>query len=110
MHLDADISLCNPGGTLHGGFQAAIADDVTTYALIAADPLGRPGSTIDMSISCYKAIPAGARVLIRARAVKIGRTLAFCECSFHDATTQDILSHYKQTKFVSGGVAASSKL
>ena len=62
---------------MHGGAQASFADDITTYAIAAADPEGRYGSTIDMSITFLKAAPLGAKVSIQARCLKLGRTLAF---------------------------------
>jgi acyl-coenzyme A thioesterase 13 len=100
--------LCNPGGSLHGGYLAAIADDLTTYALMASDPEGRHGSTIDMSITFIKAALCGNAVNACARTLKAGRTLAFTECSFYDLKSGELLSHYKQTKYVSTG--ANTKL
>lgn len=102
FEIEADASLCNPAGSLHGGFLSAIADDITTFSVIAADDQGRPGSTIDMSITFLKAARLGTRVKAVGRTFKVGRTLAFCDCTFSDISSGEILSHYKQTKFVSG--------
>ena len=80
MELPVVPQLLNPGGFLHGGALATLVDSAGTVAIMAAPSNAehRPGVTTDLNIS-YLAPTKDGSVIADARAVKVGRTLAFAD-------------------------------
>ena len=72
----------------------ALFDELSTVAIAAADGSYRPGVSVSLTAEWavrapphHAAPPAGQRLLLRARATKIGRYLGFADASCHDAET-----------------------
>lgn len=86
-------------GTLHGGFSAHLVDTVTTLALMT-HPEGTPGVSVDMNLTYLKAAKVGEEILIEARILRRGRTLAFLECEIKNKDTGSLLVKGSHTKFV----------
>src|SRR5262252_4753052 len=80
MELDVTDKVKNPGGFLHGGALATLVDSAGTVAIMAApsNTEHKPGVTTDLNIS-YLAPTKDGVVTADARAIKVGRTLAFAE-------------------------------
>jgi acyl-coenzyme A thioesterase 13 len=68
----------NVNGFLHGGIIALLVDEAGTVALASEDRDGRPGVTTDLSVS-YLSPGRPPRVLARAQALKVGRTLGYVQ-------------------------------
>uniref|UniRef100_A0A0K8TRV6 Thioesterase domain-containing protein n=1 Tax=Tabanus bromius TaxID=304241 RepID=A0A0K8TRV6_TABBR len=88
----------NQAGGLHGGFTATLVDNVTTYALMTKDC--PPGVSVDLHVSYLKGAREGDEVVIDAKTVKAGRTLAFIECEMRHKKDNSVIAKGGQTKFV----------
>jgi acyl-coenzyme A thioesterase 13 len=109
--VDGDIGRCvaslkveeehtNPGGTLHGGLSAVLVDNVSTLALALPDEDFKFGVSVDMNLSYIKAAAIGQEILIDAKVLKRGRTLAFLEVELRNKETNDLLVKGSHTKFI----------
>lgn len=111
----------NGGGTLHGGFTATVVDNYTTYALMTLDK--PPGVSVDLHVrfdrhffllffilssvlilfgyfSYLKGAKEGETIVIDAKTIKAGRTLAYLECELRNKKDDSILARGLQTKFI----------
>ncbi|XP_055301954.1 acyl-coenzyme A thioesterase 13-like isoform X2 [Sitodiplosis mosellana] len=88
----------NAGGGLHGGFTATVVDNFTTYALVTTN--SSPGVTVDLHVSYLKGAREGDTIIVDAKAVKTGKTLAYLECELRNKNTGQIIAKGSQTKFV----------
>jgi len=80
----ADERFLNPGGTIQGGFLAAMLDDTQGPALFAMTGGAVYAPTIDFTISFVKPARPG-RFVGRGRVVSVGKTIAFTEAELFDA-------------------------
>ena len=87
------------GGTLHGGLSATIIDSISTLAL-TSDQNFSYGVSVNMDISYIKAAKLGEEVLIEAKVLKRGKTLAFLDCELRNKATGDLLVKGSHTKFI----------
>ncbi len=85
-YLDADsvrtrlpqrASLCNSRGDVHGGALMSALDFTLSAAGRSNDPLNVGMATIDMSTHFME--PGRGDLVIEARCLRRGKTLAFCE-------------------------------
>ena len=53
---------------------------MTTMALLTVGEEPRPGVSVDMNLTYMKPARIGEEIIIEARALKAGRTMAFLEC------------------------------
>ena len=79
----ADERFTNPGGTVQGGFLAAMLDDTQGPALFAMTNGAVYAPTIDFSISFIKAARPGTFVG-RGRVINRGKTIVFTEAELFD--------------------------
>ena len=79
----ADERFLNPGGTVQGGFLAAMLDDTQGPALFGSTHGEFYAPTIDFSISFVKAARPGMFVG-KGRVVNLGKTIAFTEAELFD--------------------------
>lgn len=79
----ADERFVNPGGSVQGGFLAAMLDDTQGPALFAMTHGRVYAPTIDCSISFIKPARPGA-FLGRGRVVSLGKTIVFTEAELFD--------------------------
>merc|ERR1719397_2047032 len=89
----------NLSGNLHGGCSAQLVDNVTTMALMIEDG-GKPGVSVDMNINYLKGATVGQEVLVTAKTLKVGRTLAFTQCEITNKKTGALLVKGSHTKYV----------
>lgn len=79
----ADERFTNPGGTVQGGFLAAMLDDTQGPALFGHTHGAAYAPTIDFNISFLKEARPGAFVG-KGRVIRMGRTVAFTEAELFD--------------------------
>ncbi len=79
----ADERFLNPGGTVQGGFLAAMLDDTQGPALFGSTHGEAYAPTIDFTISFLKPAYAGQYVG-KGRVVSMGKTIAFTEAELFD--------------------------
>ena len=79
----ADERFTNPGGTVQGGFLAAMLDDTQGPALFAMTDGEVYAPTIDFNIAFIKAARPGAFVG-KGRVISRGKTIVFTEAELFD--------------------------
>jgi len=99
LSMVVDKPHANLGGTLHGGFSAHLVDSVTSMALMTNEG-GMPGVSVDIHMTYIKAAKIGEEILIEAKTLKKGRTLAFLECEIRNKETNALLVKGAHTKFI----------
>jgi uncharacterized protein (TIGR00369 family) len=76
---------CNPMGTIHGGWYAAILDSCLVAAVYSMLPAGRAYTTAALSLNYVKAMqPKVQRVRAEGKVVHCGRQLATAEARLYD--------------------------
>lgn len=94
----------NKGGGLHGGMSSTIVDIVTTYALMTHNLENiKAGVSVDLHVSFLKGAKENDEIVIDARTVKCGKTLAFLECEIRNKKCNSLLVKGAHTKFVGSG-------
>ena len=78
---------------------ATLIDSVSTLAL-TSDQNFSYGVSVNMDISYVKAAKLGEEVLIEAKVLKRGKTLAFLDCELRNKATGDLLVKGSHTKFI----------
>jgi len=78
-----DERFTNPGGSVQGGFLAAMLDDTQGPALFAMTDGAVYAPTIDFSVSFVKAARPGM-FIGKGRVVSLGRTIVFTEAELFD--------------------------
>ena len=69
--------LLNSRGHIHGGALMSLLDFTLSAAGRSIDPLGIGMATIDITVSCIE--PAVTDLVIEARCLRRGSSIAFCE-------------------------------
>ena len=73
--LTVTHSMCNPGGTLHGGAICTLVDVCTTTALATARKWETPGVTRTLSTTCLVPVFPGEEIEIVAEVLQIGKKM-----------------------------------
>jgi uncharacterized protein (TIGR00369 family) len=79
----ADERFLNPGGTVQGGFLAAMLDDTQGPALFGMTHGEAYAPTIDFNISFVKAARPG-KFVGKGRVINLGKTIALTEAELFD--------------------------
>ena len=79
----ADERFTNPGGTVQGGFLAAMLDDTQGPALFGHTHGAAYAPTIDFNVSFLKEARPG-QFVAKGRVVRLGKTIAFTEAELFD--------------------------
>jgi uncharacterized protein (TIGR00369 family) len=79
----ADERFTNPGGTVQGGFLAAMLDDTQGPALFGHTHGAAYAPTIDFTISFIKEARPG-NFIAKGRVIRMGKTIAFTEAELFD--------------------------
>lgn len=85
--------------SLHGGAISTLVDIGGTLAILSKDST-KPGVSVELNVSFCSAAPAGSKVKVEGRLLKLGRTLAFTEVVLYDSQTSKIIATGRHTKFV----------
>src|SRR5262245_40532677 len=75
----------NGGGTVHGGYLAALLDSTTGWAIHASFPPGVAAPHTTLSVQYLRAAVLGSDLVCRARCLRAGRRVAAAEAEI----TQD---------------------
>jgi uncharacterized protein (TIGR00369 family) len=81
--FSADDRFTTPGGTVQGGFLAAMLDDTQGPALFGHTHGEAYAPTIDFNISFLKEARPG-NFIAKGRVLRLGRTIAFTEAELFD--------------------------
>ncbi|XP_014210787.1 acyl-coenzyme A thioesterase 13 [Copidosoma floridanum] len=92
----------NYAGTLHGGCTSTLVDCISTYALMSYKDKGLPGVSVDLHVTFLKAAFPGDVILIDAKTIKAGRTMAFLEVELTKKKDGAIVARGIHTKFIGG--------
>jgi acyl-coenzyme A thioesterase 13 len=98
--IEVTASVANVVGGLHGGAIATLVDDVGTLAIMSGDRDGRMGVTTDLTVSYLRPAKMGEAVIIDARVLKVGRTLAVVDVSLLREADGERLAAGRMTKYL----------
>ncbi|XP_034947232.1 acyl-coenzyme A thioesterase 13-like [Chelonus insularis] len=93
----------NDGGTLHGGCTSTLVDSISTYALMTKVIDGKnvhPGVSVDLHITLLKAAFPGDVIVIDAKTIRAGRTLAFLKVDLKKKNEGAVIALGSHTKFI----------
>jgi len=79
--IEVKEHLTNPSGTFHGGVLYTLCDITSFCALISQLEEKEIGVTNHFSIQPMRAVTVGTIVTFKAAIVKLGKRLAFVECT-----------------------------
>lgn len=89
----------NRNGTLHGGCTATIVDVVGTAALLTVSVRG--GVSLNINTNYLAPMPGGGTVLIDARLLRVGRSIATITVDVRDDSTGKLVAQGQHVKFIS---------
>lgn len=89
----------NRNGHLHGGATATLIDVVGTAALLTMSP--RPGVSLNINTNYLAAMPGGGVVLLDAKVLRKGRTIAFINVDLTDEASGNLVAQGTHIKFIS---------
>ena len=84
LRIPFSEQLCRVGGILCGQALLTGADTAMVIALAAASGGFKPCTTVDLTINYMRPITK-ADALLKARVMRLGKTLAFCTCEIREA-------------------------
>jgi acyl-coenzyme A thioesterase 13 len=92
----------NGYGKLHGGIICTMVDTIGTYALLASQTIEElePGVSTDMNVSFLNGADNGKELLVDARVLKKGRTLAFVQVDIIDKESKKLIAQGRHTKAI----------
>ncbi|KAF2882249.1 hypothetical protein ILUMI_23917 [Ignelater luminosus] len=97
--LKIDNEHANSMNILHGGFSAMLVDVITSFGLLTIEQYYMiPSVTVDLHLTYLKAAKVSEEIVIDARTIKSGKTLAFLECEIKRKSTGEVLVKGNQTK------------
>ncbi|EDV39892.1 uncharacterized protein Dana_GF24238, isoform B [Drosophila ananassae] len=85
---------------LHGGYIVTLVDMITTYALMSKPC--HPGVSVDLSVNFLNGAKLGDDVIIEASLSKVGKYLAFIDCTLKHKKDDKVVAkgtHLKYVKF-----------
>lgn len=84
--------LCRVGGMVCGQAMVSAADTAMVIAISAAKGGFLPIGTVDMTVN-YMRPASGSDLLVDARVMRLGRTMAFCNAMVRTATDNKDCAH-----------------
>jgi len=100
IEMNVTDSVCNLGGTLHGGAIATGIDFVTTVSVALSDKEGRAGVSTDLNVSYFRPTLKDSKVYFHSQIVKHGKSLAFAICKVK-SENGELLAEGRHTKYLS---------
>jgi len=82
LSMDRDRAFDGIYETIHGGLQMTLADSAAAFAILTLTGADAKMATTEMSIRFLA--PARDRVIARAKVLKFGKRIAFCEARVED--------------------------
>lgn len=102
---DAGQHLCNPIGTLQGGFIAAMLDEAMAIACVAQADFAISVPTLDLRASYLEAARPG-RLVAEAAVLRRGRSVGFMEARLYDADGRLVATAQATARIVAGAPGA----
>ncbi|XP_022227320.2 acyl-coenzyme A thioesterase 13 [Drosophila obscura] len=96
--LKVDSEHVNPFDGLHGGYIVTLVDMITTYALMSKPC--HPGVSVDINVNYLNGAGLGDEVLIEANICKIGKYLAFIDCTLRHKKDNTLIAKGSHMKYV----------
>ncbi|CAH0554024.1 unnamed protein product [Brassicogethes aeneus] len=90
----------NVMGGLHGGLSATLVDCISSYALLSDKNGGTASVSVDLHTTYLKGAKIGDEILIDAKTIRAGKTLAFLEVLIKNKATGDLLVKGSHTKYI----------
>lgn len=87
LRIPFSDSLCRSGGVMSGQALASGADTAMVLALAGAMGGLKPCTTVDLTINFMRAVTK-ADVILDAKVMRLGRTLAFVTCELREAGSE----------------------
>jgi uncharacterized protein (TIGR00369 family) len=82
-----DNHVCNPLGTVHGGYAATLLDSAIGCAVHSSLSGGQGYTTLELKVAYYQALTSTTgRVRAEGKVVSIGKRVAFAEGRITDAS------------------------
>lgn len=100
FELQVEKPHCNLNGVLHGGMAATLVDIYTSVVLSTAYEKKMLFVSTELKTRFLGAAKLGDTVLMEARAIHTGRTLAFAEMDIIDKATKKTLVQGTHTVFL----------
>lgn len=83
MSLVLEEEHTNPNGVVHGGVLTTLMDEACGWAVLSvrgiAAMVEAPHATVDMNVSFLSGARPGDEIVIEARILRVGRSVAFAE-------------------------------
>lgn len=93
VRQDIDIRHLRPGGTVSGPVMMATADAATYAALLARIGIVPLAVTSNLTIAFFRRPKPDRALLADARIFKVGRKLAFAECTLFSEGDEKSIAH-----------------
>lgn len=105
-------NLCNAADRLHGGAITSLVDIIGSAAIFST---GAPysGVSVDINVTFMAGAPLGEEIEIEAKALRVGKNLAFVVVDIRLKTTGKLVAQGRHTKFLGSAgtnVVTHSKL
>uniref|UniRef100_A0A131Y5D2 Thioesterase domain-containing protein n=1 Tax=Ixodes ricinus TaxID=34613 RepID=A0A131Y5D2_IXORI len=101
FELKVEKEHCNLNGTLHGGMASTLVDLYTATATIPAYETDKVFFSTELKMRFLAPAKLGETILLEARVVKAGKTLAYAEMDILDKATRRLLVQGMHTMFLS---------
>ncbi len=106
MSLVLEHKHTNPNGVMHGGVATSLMDEVlgTVVATVRGTEATQstPHATVDMNVSFLAGPRVGDEIVVEGRALKVGRSIAFCEAEVTRRGKGDLVAKGRFTFVITG--------
>jgi uncharacterized protein (TIGR00369 family) len=86
----------NPNGVLHGGVLTSLMDEATGAAIVSVRGVEimetAPHATVEMNVSFMAGVRPGDRIIIDAKTLRVGRSVAFAEAEVRREGRDDLVA------------------
>lgn len=96
--LKVDEDHVNFYNFLHGGYIVTLANSITTYALMSKPC--HPGVSVDLSVNFLNGAKLGDDVIVEASLSKVGKYLAFIDCTVRHKKDDLVIAKATHLKYV----------
>ncbi len=102
MSIKLEDRHMNPGGVVHGGVLTTLMDEATAHTIATVRGLEAPLATVDMNVSFLSGARPGDELECEARALRIGRAVAFSEAEVRRRGRGDLVAKGRFTYVILG--------
>ena len=106
MSLVLEEKHTNPNGVMHGGVATSLMDEVlgaVVASIRGMDAMrAAPHATVDMNVSFLAGPRQGDEIVVEGKALKVGRSVAFCEAEVTRRGKGDLIAKGRFTFVIAG--------